>query len=157
MPATDRQPTTVPPDALLRTQRALAAALWHYTTAQIAKPYYVRGCVPDPKEPEPRVIVALWTGPTARDKTNVFFSVPLVSDGVLLSAAQIVTGLMRLGKGTHIFGSTGHRFDGKRVLNGDSLVEGVTAVTSPAESHEPQVPQGPRGFYFERPGQLREY
>ncbi|MEU2248825.1 hypothetical protein [Streptomyces sp. NPDC019224] len=139
-------------DALPRLQRAVAAALWHYTTAPIAKPYYVRGCIPDPDEP--RVTVALWTGPAAREKQNLFLSIPLVSGDTPLSAAQITSGLLRLGRGTHIFGFSGHWFDGKPVLNGSSLIEGVARTSWPEDSG---APKGPRGFYFERPGQLKEY
>ncbi|MGY0489415.1 hypothetical protein [Streptomyces sp. WG-D5] len=98
--------------------------------------------------------VALWTGPAAREKKNLFLSIPLASGGTLLSATQITLGLQRLGRGTHLFGFTGHRFDGKRVLNGCSLVEEVAAAPSPEESSEAQ---GPRGFYFERPGQMKTY
>lgn len=142
----------VSPDALSRTQCAVAAALWHYTTTPVAKPYYVRGCIPDLDEP--RVTVALWTGPAAREKKNLFLSIPLESGGLPLSAAQVTLGLLRLGRGTHMFGFTGNRFDGKRVLNGSALVEGVAAASPPVESGERQ---GPRGFYFERPGQLKKY
>ncbi|MEU3398068.1 hypothetical protein [Streptomyces filamentosus] len=146
------RPETVPPDEPARTQRALAAALWHYSTTPVVKPYHVRGCVPDPAEP--RVTVALWTGPAAREKMNFFLSFPLVADGVPVSATRIVVALLRLGRGTHVFGFTGHRFDGKRLLDGGVLLEGVRPYASPGGDGEEQ---GPRGFYFERPGQLRRY
>ncbi|MFG2501707.1 hypothetical protein ACGFSB_26290 [Streptomyces sp. NPDC048441] len=147
-----QQLAAISPDALSRTQCAVAAALWHYTTTPVAKPYYVRGCIPDLNGP--RVTVALWTGPAAREKKNLFLSIPLVSEGSPLSATQVTLGLLRLGRGTHMFGFTGHRFDGKRVLNGSALVEGVAAVSPPGESGgRPEV----RGFYFERPGQLKKY
>ncbi|WP_371526413.1 hypothetical protein OG302_09780 [Streptomyces sp. NBC_01283] len=67
--------------------------------------------------------VALWTGPAAREKRNLFLSIPLVSDG-------------------------------KRVLDGSAPVKGVAAAPPPGESGERQ---GPRGFYFERPGRLTKY
>ncbi|WP_353941060.1 hypothetical protein ABII15_05030 [Streptomyces sp. HUAS MG91] len=118
----------------------------------MAKPYYVRGCIPD--QDEPSVTVALWTGPEAREKRNLFLSIPLVSGGVPLSATQVMVGLLRLGRGTHMFGFTGRRFDGKRVLDGSSLVEDVRAASPLKETREPQMP---RGFYFERPGQVRKY
>jgi hypothetical protein len=142
----------VSPDVLFRTQCAVTDALWDYTTTPVAKPYYVRGCIPDLDEP--RVTVALWTGPAAREKNNLFLSIPLVSDGVPLSARHVTLGLLRLGRGTHMFGFTGHRFDGKRVLDGTALVKGVAATPAPGESGEQQ---GPRGFYFERPGRLTKY
>ncbi|WP_282694307.1 hypothetical protein [Streptomyces sp. CC208A] len=142
------------PDCLPRLQRAVAAALWHYTTAPVAKPYYVRGCIPDLDEA--RVTVALWTGPTAREKKNLFLSVPLVSGGLPISATEVTLGLLRLGKGTHLFGFTGRRFDGKRVLDGSALVEGGSAP-SPSLPEETGEQQGPRGFYFERPGRLKKY
>ncbi|MFJ2907529.1 hypothetical protein [Streptomyces sp. NPDC087212] len=157
----DHQPVAVPPDVLSRTQCALAAALWHYASAPLTQRLFVRGCIPDLDEP--RVTVALWTGPAAREKVNLFLHIPLVSDGVLLSAAQVTAGLLRLGRGPYIFGVTRRRFDGKPVLNGSVLVEGVAALPSPGESGErqglgePGEPRGPRGFYFERPGQLKEY
>ncbi|MFF1712304.1 hypothetical protein [Streptomyces sp. NPDC058268] len=53
-----------------------------------------------------------------------------------------------------MFGFTGHRFDGKRVLDGSALVKGVAAAPPPGESGERQEP---RGFYFERPGRLTKY
>ncbi|WP_158718758.1 hypothetical protein [Streptomyces griseus] len=94
------RPEPVPPqDEPARTQRALAAALWHYATTPVAKPYHVRGCVPDPAGPR-----------------------------VPVSATRIVVALPGPGRGNHAFGFTGHRFDGKRLLNG-----------------------------FERPGQSRRY
>ncbi|GAA1913387.1 hypothetical protein GCM10009837_42630 [Streptomyces durmitorensis] len=61
-------------------------------------------------------------------------------------------GLLRLGRGTHLFGFAGHRFDGKCVLDGSALVKGVAATPPPGESG---ARQGPRGFYFERPGRLK--
>ncbi len=146
------QLAATPPDVLARTQRALAAALWHYTATPVAKPYYVRGCIPDLNEP--RVTVALWTGPAAREKRNLFLSLPLVSGGVPVSATHVTLGLLGLSRGTHMFGFTGRWFDGKRVLNGSSLLEGVAASWPPVEDGE-QL--GPRGFYFERPGQLKQY
>ncbi|MFE6720069.1 hypothetical protein ACFVDU_21125 [Streptomyces albidoflavus] len=147
-----QQLTAVTSDVLSRTQCAVAAALWHYTATPIAKPYYVRGCIPDLDDP--RLTVALWAGPAAREKMNLFLSIPLASGGTLLSATQITLGLLRLGRGTHMFGFTGRRFDGKRVFDGSSLVEGVTVASPPEESDEPQRP---RGFYFERPGQMKTY
>jgi hypothetical protein len=147
------QLAAVPPEGLAHTQRALAAALWHYTATPVAKPYYVRGCIPDLNEP--RVTVALWTGPLAREKRNLFLSLSLVSDGVPVSATQVTLGLLRLGRGTHMFGFSGRLFDGKRVLNGNALLEGVAASRLPVKGDEQQ--HGPRGFYFERPGQLKQY
>lgn len=143
---------TCSPQCLSRAQGAVAAALWHYTATPVAKPYYVRGSIPDPDKAV--VTVALWTGPAAREKRNLFLYVPLVSDGLPVPAAQVVAGLMRLGRGTHLFGFTGHRFDGKRVLNGSELVEGqgVPCLCGGAGEVE-----GPRGFYFERPGELKHY
>lgn len=152
MPVMGQPLAAVSPDSLFRTQCAVVDALWHYTTTPVAKPYYVRGCIPDLDEPW--VIVALWTGPGAREKKNLFLSIPLVSDGVPLSATHVTLGLLRLGRGTHMFGFTGHRFDGKRVLNGSALVKGVAAGPPTGESGERQ---GPRGFYFERPGRLTKY
>ncbi|MEW2529415.1 hypothetical protein [Streptomyces sp. NPDC047071] len=142
----------IPPEVLNRTQRALAATLWHYTTTPVAKPYYVRGCIPDLEEP--RVTVALWAGPSAREKRNLYLSFPLVSGGVPVSATQVTLGLLRLGRGVHLFGSTGQWFDGKRVLNGSTLLDDVVAPSLPAENDEQY---GVRGFYYERPGQLRQY
>jgi hypothetical protein len=147
-----QQLVAVSSDVLSRMQCAVADVLWHYTTTPVAKPYYVRGCIPDLDEP--RVTVALWTGPAAREKKNLFLSIPLVSDGVPLSATQVALGLLRLGRGTHMFGFTGQRFDGKRVLNGSALVKGVAAASPPGQSGERE---GLRGFYFERPGQLKKY
>ncbi|MEW2395106.1 hypothetical protein [Streptomyces sp. NPDC046862] len=146
------QLAAIPPDVLARTHRALAAALWHYTTTPVAKPYYVRGSIPDLNEP--RVTVGLWTGPAAREKRNLFLSLPLVSGGVPVSATQVTLGLLGLGRGTHMFGFTGRWFDGKRILNGSTLLEGVAASWPPVEGDEQH---GPRGFYFERPGQLTQY
>ncbi|MEU6676432.1 hypothetical protein [Streptomyces sp. NPDC046853] len=41
-----QSPVAVSTDVLLRTQCAVGDALWHYTTAPVAKPYDVRG-IPD--------------------------------------------------------------------------------------------------------------
>lgn len=135
-----------------RAQSAVAAALWHYTETPVAKPYYVRGCVPDPDEPA--VTVALWTGPAAREKMNLFLLVPLVSEGLPVPPEQVVVGLIRLGRGTHLFGSAGRRFDGKPVLSGRNLVRGggrpcLCGGTAAEDEGRPE------GFYFERPGELR--
>ncbi|MDG4859703.1 hypothetical protein P8605_16350 [Streptomyces sp. T-3] len=143
---------TCSPGCLDRAQRAVARALWHYTVAPVARPYRVRGCVPDPDRAA--VTVALWTGPGAREKWNLFLYVPLVSGGLPVPATQIVTGLMRLARGTHLFGFTGRRIDGKPVLNGSELVEGRPAPCLCAGTIEQQEP---RGFYFERPGELTRY
>ncbi|MER5259833.1 hypothetical protein [Streptomyces sp. NPDC002855] len=142
----------VSPDELLRLQSAVADALWHYTTTPIAKPYYVRGCIPDPDEP--RVTVALWTGPAAREKKTLVLSIPLMSDDVPLTATHVTLALFRLGRGTHMFGFTGHLFYGERILNGSTLTKEVTGASPPAKTSKRQ---GPRGFYFERPGQLTTY
>ncbi|MFH8491921.1 hypothetical protein [Streptomyces longisporoflavus] len=142
----------VSPDVLLHTQCAVADALWHYTTTPVAKPYYVRGCIPDPHEP--RVTVALWTGPAAREKKNLLLSIPLVSDGVLLPTTHVALGLLRLGRGTHMFGFTGRLFDGKRVLDGSALVRGIAAAPP---SQDSDGRRGRRGFYFEKPGRLTTY
>ncbi|MEU3314911.1 hypothetical protein ABZ743_19875 [Streptomyces sp. NPDC006662] len=99
------------------------------------------------------MIVALWTGPSAREKRNLFLLVPLVSGGLPVPPLRVVTGLMRLGRGTHLFGSVGRRFDGKPLLDGSALVEdGRSCLCDGAPE-----PEGPRGFYFERPGQPRRY
>ncbi|RNG19010.1 hypothetical protein [Streptomyces botrytidirepellens] len=145
-------PPICSPLCVSRAQRAVAAALWHYTAAPVAKPYSVRGCVPDGDEAA--VTVALWTGPAAREKRNLFFYVPLVSGGLPVPAVGVVAGLMRLGRGTHVFGSGGRRFDGKRVLNGSGLVEGRDAPCLCGGTGEQE---GPRGFYFERPGEPQRY
>lgn len=137
---------------LSRAQSAVAAALWQYTDTPIARPYYVRGCVPEPDDPA--VIVALWTGPGARDKRNLFLLVPLVSGGLPVPPRHVVTGLMRLGRGTHLFGSVGRRFDGKPLLDGSALVEGEGRACLCDDAAEPH---GPRGFYFERPGKPKRY
>ncbi|MFI8933503.1 hypothetical protein ACIG3E_38285 [Streptomyces sp. NPDC053474] len=71
--------------------------------------------------------VALWSGPAAREKRNLYLSFPLVSGGVPVAATQVTLGLLRLGRGVHLFGSTGHRFDGKRVLDGSALLDDVVA------------------------------
>ncbi|MFD7504816.1 hypothetical protein [Streptomyces sp. NPDC059850] len=153
-----RQPICSPP-CLSRAQRAVAAVLWHYTAAPVARPYYVRGCVPE--EDEPAVTVALWTGPRARDKLNLFLYVPLVSDGLSVPAARVVAGLMGLGRGTHIFGFSGRRFDGKRVLSGRHLVQGQDGVPCLCGGGDRDrgvgEQQGARGFYFARPGELKRY
>ncbi|MGD6749047.1 hypothetical protein [Streptomyces sp. BH105] len=151
MPVTG-QHAAVPADALDRLQRVVAAELWHYTTAPVAKRYYVRGCIPDLDEAT--VTVGLWAGPSAREKTNLFLSVPLVADGRPPAATQVVVGLLGLGRGTHLFGFTGRRFDGKRVFDGSRLV--VRGPTRPLPA-ETAGRQGPRGFYFQRPGQLKRY
>ncbi|MFE1172508.1 hypothetical protein [Streptomyces sp. NPDC058773] len=140
------------PECPWRAQRALVAALWHYTTAPISGHFWVRGCIPDLDGAA--VTVALWAGPAAREKRNLFFSVPFVSGELPVAATQVVTGLMRLSRGTHIFGTTGRRFDGKPVLNGSRLVEGRPAACLCAKAGEPE---GPRAFYFERPGQLKQF
>lgn len=98
--------------------------------------------------------VALWTGPAAREKSNLFLYVPLVSGGLPVPATRIVGGLMRLGRGTHLFGFTGRRIDGKPVMNGSGLVEGRPTPCLCGGTGEQQ---GPRGFYFERPGELKRY
>jgi hypothetical protein len=143
---------TCSPLCLSRAQRAVAAALRHYTAAPVARPYSVRGCIPD--QDEPAVTVALWTGPAAREKWNLFLSVPLVSGGLPVPAVRVVAGIMRLGRGTHLFGSAGRRFDGKRVLNGSVLVEGRDAPCLCGGIGEQE---GPRGFYFKRPGEPTYY
>ncbi|MFI0777020.1 hypothetical protein [Streptomyces sp. NPDC021212] len=146
---------TCSPLCLSRAQRAVAAALWHYTAAPVARPYYVRGCAPGEDPDEAAVTVALWTGPAAREKRNLFFFVPLVSGGLPVPAVRVVAGIMRLGRGTHLFGSMGRRrFDGKHLLNGSALVEGRGAPCLCAGTGEPE---GPRGFYFVRPGQPTYY
>ncbi|MET9297119.1 hypothetical protein [Streptomyces sp. NPDC003077] len=132
-------------------QSAVAAALWHYTDAPVAKPYYVRGCLPEADDAA--VTVALWTGPTAREKRNLFLIVPLVSGGLPVPAQRVVTGLMRLSRGTHIFGFSGRRLDGKPVMNGGGLVRGGGQPCLCGGA----APSGPTGFYFERPGALRRY
>ncbi|GAA2612426.1 hypothetical protein [Streptomyces tubercidicus] len=147
------QPVTCSPECLSRAQHAVATALWHYTNTPLAKPYYVRGCIPDPDD-EAAVIVALWTGPTARDKRNLFFFVRLMSGELPVPAARVASGMMRLSRGTHIFGFAGRHFDGKRVLQGSKLVKGRPAPCLCTNTGEPE---GPRGFYFERPGQLKQY
>ncbi|MGW0731427.1 hypothetical protein [Streptomyces sp. NPDC002851] len=159
---------TCSPQCLARAQRAVAAALWHYTVAPVAKPYFVRGCVPEPG-PDPdsgsgsgsaSVIVALWTGPAAREKSNLFLRVPLVSGGLPVPAARVVVGLMRLGRGTHLFGFSGRRFDGKPVLNGGQLAEGQGAPCLCGGGHGGDgagEDEEPRGFYFARPGELKRY
>ncbi|MFD0265740.1 hypothetical protein ACFVGY_03970 [Streptomyces sp. NPDC127106] len=139
---------------LSRAQSAVAAALWQYTETPIARPYYVRGCVPDPDGAA--VIVALWTGPSARNKRNLFLLVPLVAGGLPVPPRHVVTGLMRLGRGTHLFGSVGRRFDGKPLLDGSGLVEGRGQPCLCDGAAEPE-PHGPRGFYFERPGEPKRY
>ncbi|GFE13598.1 hypothetical protein Sgleb_16450 [Streptomyces glebosus] len=146
------QPVICSSSCLSRAQRAVAAALRHYTDAPLAQPYYVRGCIPDREEAA--VIVALWTGPAAREKRNLFLLVRLVAGGLPVPAAGVIAGMMRLGRGTHIFGFAGRRFDGKPVINGSKLVEGRPAPCLCGGTGEPE---GPRGFYFERPGQLRQY
>ncbi|WP_245692733.1 hypothetical protein [Streptomyces katrae] len=100
------------------------------------------------------MIVALWTGPSAREKSNLFLLVPLVSGGLAVPPWGVVAGLMRLGRGTHLFGSVGRRFDGKPVLDGSALVEGGGRSCPCDGSPEPE---GPLGFYFERPGEPRHY
>ncbi|MCX5199221.1 hypothetical protein OOK31_35975 [Streptomyces sp. NBC_00249] len=137
---------------LARTQSAVASALRHYTDTPIAKPYYIRGCIPEPDGAG--VIVALWTGPTAREKWNLFLLVPLVSDGLAVPAQQVVACLMRLSRGTHLFGSVGRRFDGKPLLDGSRLVEGEGR---PCECSAAPESRAPHGFYFERPGELKQY
>jgi len=151
MPVPGDQPICSPL-CVSRAQRAVAAALWHYTAAPVAKPYYARGCVPDGDEAA--VTVALWTGPAAREKLNLFFYVPLVSGGLPVPAERVVAGIMRLGRGTYLFGVTSRRFDGKRVLNGSGLVEGRDA---PCVCGGIGEREGPRGFYFERPGEPQRY
>ncbi|MEU8543009.1 hypothetical protein AB0C52_23990 [Streptomyces sp. NPDC048717] len=131
-------------------QQAVAKALWHYTAAPIAKPYYVRGCIPDPTEA--RVTVALWTGPAARVKRNLFLHIPLVHDEMPVSATQVTIALMRLGRGAHLLGSTGRWFDGNRVFDGSSLIASGSSRPVPDEIYE-----GSWGFYFERPGQLTRF
>ncbi|MEU8956094.1 hypothetical protein AB0C93_17535 [Streptomyces sp. NPDC048518] len=154
-------PPLCSPECVPRIQRAIAAALAHYMSAPIAPPYYVRGCIPEPDEAA--VTVALWTGPAARDKWNLFLLIPLVSDGLVVSAVQVTTGLMRLGRGTHIFGSAGRRFDGKPVLRGSQLVAGrplrasKSSESSACPCLEGSEPEGPKGFYYQRPGQLTWY
>ncbi|WP_245606277.1 hypothetical protein [Streptomyces himastatinicus] len=153
MPVPGDQPICSPL-CVSRAQRAVAAALWHYTAAPLAKPYYVRGCVPDEDGDEAAVTVALWTGPAAREKRNLFFYVPLVSGGLPVPAVRVVAGLMRLSRGTYLFGVTGRRFDGKRVLNGSGLVVGRDAPCLCGGIGERE---GPRGFYYERPGEPQRY
>ncbi|WP_432144062.1 hypothetical protein [Streptomyces sp. bgisy084] len=145
-------PVTCSSSCLSRAQRTVAAALRHYTDAPLTKAYYVRGCVPE--RDEAAVIVALWAGPAAREKLNLFFLVRLVAGGLPVPAAQVTAGMLRLGRGTHIFGFAGRRFDGKPVVNGSKLVEGRPAPCLCGGTGEPE---GPRGFYFARPGELREY
>ncbi|MZD08573.1 hypothetical protein GTW43_26345 [Streptomyces sp. SID5785] len=141
-------------EQLARIQQTVSAALWRYTTTPASKPYYVRGCIPDVHEPQ--VTVALWTGPDAREKRNLFLRIPLLKEGTEVSAMQVVLALQRLGHGTHLLGSTGRRFDGKRVLDGSALITGPDAPDAPA-AEEDAVHEGPRGFYFESPGQLKRY
>lgn len=131
----------------------MAIALWHYTATPVAKPYYVRGCIPD--QDRAAVTVALWTGPAAREKQNLFLFVPLVSGGLPVAAVQVVVGLMRLGRGTHLFGSAGRRFDGRAVLNGSGLVAGQDLPCLCGGTGRER--EGPRGFYFERVGELKHY
>ncbi|QKV96278.1 hypothetical protein HUT19_34940 [Streptomyces sp. NA02950] len=151
MPVLDQQLICSPP-CLARAQSGVAAALWHYTATQVAKPYYVRGSIPDPDQAA--VIVALWTGPAAREKTSLFFLVPLVSGGLPVPAVRVVAGMLRLRRGTHLFGTTGRRFDGRPVLNGSDLVEGrALPCLCGGIGGQP----GPRGFSFERPGELKRY
>ncbi|MFD8637851.1 hypothetical protein, partial [Streptomyces sp. NPDC059656] len=107
---------------LSRAQSAGAAALWRYTGTPIARPYCVRGCIPE--RDDAAVIVALWAGPNAREKRNLFLILPLVSGGLPVPPRSVVAGLMRLGHGTRLFGSVGRRFDGKPLLDGGGLVEG---------------------------------
>ncbi|WP_431772484.1 hypothetical protein [Streptomyces cucumeris] len=150
MPVQEQQ-RTCSPTCLSRAQRGVAAALWHYTAAPVARPYFVRGSIPA-SDDEAAVTVALWTGPAAREKKNLFLHVPLMSGGLPVPAVQVVAGLMRLGRGTHLFGFTGRHFDGKPVLNGSGLVEGREALCLCGGGIEQQ---GPRGFYCQRPGRLR--
>ncbi|MGT2532428.1 hypothetical protein ACU4GG_39200 [Streptomyces nojiriensis] len=132
---------------LSRAQSAVAAALWRYTGTPIARPYCVRGCIPE--RDDAAVIVALWAGPNAREKRNLFLILPLVSGGLPVPPRSVVAGLMRLGHGTRLFGSVGRRFDGKPLLDGGGLVEGEG---QPCLCDGAAEPPGPRGFYFERPG-----
>lgn len=136
---------------LSRAQSAVAAALRHYTGTPIARPYHVRGCIP---ERDAAVIVVLWTGPDAREKRNLCLLVPLVSGGLPVAPRQVVAGLMRLARGTHLFGSVGRRFDGKPLLDGSGLVEGEG---QPCLCDGAAEPLGPRGFYFEHPGEQNLY
>ncbi|MFD7628697.1 hypothetical protein ACFV7Q_22130 [Streptomyces sp. NPDC059851] len=152
MPVTGR--LTCSAGCLSRAQSAVAAALWQYTDAPIARPYYVRGCVPEPDDAA--VIVALWTGPRAREKWNLFLLVPLVSGGLPVPPRYVVAGLMQLGRGTHVFGSSGRRYDGKPLLGGSALVEG-RGEGRPCSCDGAAEPRGPRGFYFERPGEPKHY
>lgn len=64
-------------------------------------------------------------------------------------------GLLRLGRrGTRLFGFSGQRLDGKRVFDGSALIEPSPVPSLPGKADERQ---GPRGFSFERPGQLKKY
>jgi hypothetical protein len=107
--------------SLPRAER-LAAALWHYTDTPIARPYHVRGYVPEPDDAA--MSIALWSGPSARDQRNLSLLVPLVSGGLPVPSRHVVAGLMRLGRGTHLFVSVGRRFDGRFLLEGSGLVQG---------------------------------
>lgn len=141
---------TCGPDCLGRAQRATASVLWPYTTTVLARPYYVRGCIPDADEPS--VTVALWTGPNARQKRNLFLSIPLVRHGLAVPPHRVVSGLVTLQRGSHLFGYTGRRFDGKRIMNGSALVEGEPNRCLCEGSHTRTC----AGFYFDRPGQVRQ-
>ncbi len=132
---------------LHRAQTAVAAALRPCTDVPIARPYHVRGCIPGP---DAAVTVALWTGPRAREKRNLYLLIPLVSDGRPVPPLRVVTELLRLGRGTHIFGSTGRRCDGRPVLDGSALVEGAD---QPCLCGGGTEARGPRGFCFRRPAE----
>jgi len=143
---------TCSPECVARAQQGVAAALRHYTTAPVARPYYVRGVIPQPGEAA--VIVALWTGPSARVKQNLYLLIPLISHDLPVPAVRVAMGLIRLRRGVHLFGFTGRHFDGKRVLNGSDLVEGQEAACLCGQV---RAAEGPQGFYFERPGKMRTY
>jgi hypothetical protein len=141
---------TCGPDCISRAQNAVASALWHYTTTVLARPYYVRGCIPDAGEPS--VTVALWTGPAAREKRNLLLSIPLVRQGLAVPPPRVIGGLASLQRGTHLFGFTGRHVDGKRIMDGSDLVEGLPGTCLCGRSAEPER----SGFYIERPGRLRD-
>jgi hypothetical protein len=141
---------TCGPDCVSRAQNAVASALWHYTITVLARPYYVRGCIPDAGEPS--VTVALWTGPAARAKRNLLLYIPLIRHGLAVPTPRVVSGLVSLQRGNHFFGFTGRRFDGKRIMNGSHLVEGLPGTCLCGHVAEPER----SGFYFERPGRLRQ-
>ncbi|MFD6417167.1 hypothetical protein [Streptomyces sp. NPDC060194] len=149
-----RRSVAVPPDDLPARQCAVAAALWRYTDAPLFKGTYVRGCVPDLEEP--RVTVVLWGGPGARAGFNLFLSLPLNIGGSPVSPGQVVAGLGRLARATHLFPMSPHRFAGRVLIEARSLLVDLPAPPPPTGAATVR-PEAPRGFYFVRPGQLRTY